>query len=125
VNLLGNIVYQDSTNAATNDDYYAPEEELLATGGMMASTWIPVGDASNLNLGLRAVAGMAWEEGAGEPKLEIEGNLGISKGDSYYYLRSVYNASLEELFSFTSGGEYWSFYLGLGFSSQLPRLLAP
>jgi len=124
VNLLGNIVYQDSTYAATNDDYYTPEEELLATGGVMASTWIPVGDASNLNLGLRAVAGMEWKEGAGEPKLEIEGNLGISKGDSYYYLRSVYNAWLEDPLNLDSG-EYWSFYLGLGFSSQLPRLLAP
>jgi hypothetical protein len=125
VNLVGNFIYQDSTNADPDDVYYSPNEEMLATGGVMASTWIGVSEASSLNLGLRAVAGMSWEEGAGVPKLEIEGNLGMSKGDSYYYLRSVYNASLEELFSFTSGGEYWSFYLGLGFSSQLPRLLAP
>ena len=124
VYLLGKFVYQDSTNADPDDVYYAPQEEMLATGGVMASTWIPVGDASNLNLGLRAVAGMAWEEGAGEPRLEIEGNLGISKGDSHYYLRSAYNAWLEDPLNLDSG-EYWSFYLGLGFSSQLPRLLAP
>jgi tetratricopeptide (TPR) repeat protein len=126
VNLLGNLVYQDSTkNEADIGDYYAPQEEMLVTGGLAASTWIPVSDGSSLNLGLRAVAGRAWEEGDADPRLEIEGNLGLSKGESYYYLRSAYNASLDELFSFTSGGEYWSFYLGLGFSSQLPQLIAP
>ena len=125
VNLLGNFVYQDSQKLATDDAYYAPQEEMLATGGVLASTWIPVSDASSLSLGLRAVAGKAWKKGVDDPRLEIEGNVGLSKGDSYYYLRSAYNASLDELFSFTSGGEYWSFYLGLGFSSRFPRLLAP
>jgi len=126
VNLLGSFVYQDSTKAsADTGDYYAPQEELLVTGGVAASTWIAVGDASSLSFGLRAAGGMAWEEGDGDPRLEIEGNLGLSKGDSTYYLRSAYNASLDEPFSFTSDGEYWSFYLGLGFSSQLPQLLAP
>ena len=132
VDLLGNFVYQDSTDLATNDDYYAPQDEMLATGGVSASAWIPVGDARSLNLGLRTVVGWGREEGdtSWKPRLEVEGNLGLSKGDSYYYLRSALNASLDELFSdepfsFTSGGEYWSFYLGLGFSSQLPRLLAP
>jgi tetratricopeptide (TPR) repeat protein len=126
VNLLGNFLYQDSIKAsADTGDYYAPQEELLVTGGVAASTWIAVGEASSLSLGLRAVAGRAWEEGEEDPRLEIEGNLGLSKGDSSYYLRSAYNASLAEPFSFTSGGEYWSFYLGLGFSSRLPQLLAP
>jgi hypothetical protein len=126
LNLVGNFVYQDSGQPATNDDYYAPNDEILAVGGLATSVWIPMSDASTLNLGLRAVAGAAREEGAPDldPKMEIEGTVGLSKGDSYYYLRSAYNAVLTAPFDLDSG-EYWSFYLGLGFSSQLPSLLAP
>jgi hypothetical protein len=133
VNLLGSYVYQDSTD--DSNDYYAPQDEMLLTVGLAASAWIPVSDASSLNLDLRTAVGKTWEDGewrekpfktgVGDPRMEVEGNLGLSKGDSYYYLRSAYNLSLDEPFSFTSGGEYWSFYLGLGFSSQLPQLLAP
>jgi hypothetical protein len=126
LNLVGSFVYQDSAQSATNDDYYAPDDEILAVGGLETSVWIPVSDASTVNVGLRAVAGAAREEGASDldPKMEIEGNLGFSKGDSYYYVRSAYNAVLTAPFDLDSG-EYWSFYLGLGFSSQLPSLLAP
>ena len=127
VNLLGGFIKQDAERIASGDDYYAPQEEKLFTVGVSASGWIPVGDASSLNLGLRTVSGWGREEGdtSWKPRLEVEGNLGLSKGNSYYYLRSALNASLDERLTFTSGGEYWSFYLGLGFSSQLPRLLAP
>ena len=106
---MGNFVYQNSK--ASGGDYYAPQDEKLATTGVSASAWIPVGEARSLNLGLRTVVGWAKEEGDTDwlPRLEVEGNVGLGKGDSYYYLRSAYNTSLEEPFDFTSGGQYWSF----------------
>jgi hypothetical protein len=98
---------------------------MAAGGGLSASAWIPAGEASSFNVGVRAAANQTWENfgeasQTSEATFEVEANLGLSKGDAYYYLRSVYNGP----FAYDSG-DYYSFYLGLGFSSQLPRLLAP
>jgi tetratricopeptide (TPR) repeat protein len=122
LNLLGNFTYQDGGSAA---EYYAPEGEMVAGGGLSGSAWIPVGEASSFNIGVRAVANQTWENfgeasQTSEATFEVEGNLGLSKGDAYTYLRTAYSGP----FAYDSG-DYYSFYIGLGFSSQLPRLLAP
>jgi len=122
MNLFGNFTYQDGGSAA---EYYTPEGEMAAGGGLSASAWIPVGEASSFNVGVRAAANQTWENfgeasQTSEATFEAEANLGLSKGDAYYYLRSAYNGP----FAYDSG-DYYSFYIGLGFSSRLPRLLAP
>jgi tetratricopeptide (TPR) repeat protein len=122
LNLVGNFTYQDGGSAT---QYYAPEGEMAAGGGLSGSAWIPVGEASSLNVGVRAVANQTWEyfgeaSQTSEATFEVQGNLGLSKADAYYYLRTAYNGP----FAYDSG-DYYSFYIGLGFSSQLPRLLAP
>jgi tetratricopeptide (TPR) repeat protein len=122
VNLLGNFTYEDGGSAT---QYYAPEGEMVAGGGLSGSAWIPVGPDGSFNVGLRAVANQTWENlgdasETSEATFEVEGNLGLSKGEAYYYLRSAYNGP----FAYDSG-DYYSFYIGLGFSSQMPRLLAP
>jgi hypothetical protein len=98
---------------------------MVAGGGLSGSAWIPVGPDGSFNVGLRAVANQTWENlgdasETSEATFEVEGNLGLSKGEAYYYLRSAYNGP----FAYDSG-DYYSFYIGLGFSSQMPRLLAP
>jgi tetratricopeptide (TPR) repeat protein len=127
LNLLGNFVYEASdTNAPThipdapNGYYYTPIGVMVATGGLSGSAWIPVGETSSFNIGLRGIVGKGWENfnSAAETSdltFEVEATLGLSKGDAYYYLRSAYHDS----------GDYFSLYIGLGFSSQLPSLLAP
>jgi tetratricopeptide (TPR) repeat protein len=122
LNLVGNFTYQNSESAAV---YYTPQGEMAANGGLSGSAWIPVGKASTFNASLRAVAGMSWEDfgsalETSEAEFEVEANLGLSKGDAYYYLRTVYSGPFQY-----DSGDYRSLYIGLGFSSQLPRLLAP
>lgn len=120
LNLLGSFTLE-TTDQPGQPDYYSPDRVMAAVGGLSSSAWIPAGEASSLNVGLRAVAGMAWEAGSkDEAKFEIEGNLGLSRGDAYYYLRAACSSPFEY-----SSGDYRSLYIGLGFSSQLPRLLAP
>ncbi|MEE9306737.1 MAG: hypothetical protein V3V57_04305, partial [Spirochaetia bacterium] len=88
-----------------------------------SSVWIPIGEATSLNVSLRAVAGMSWESGkTDEAKFEVEGNLGLSRGDAYYYLRTAYSGPFDYD---EAEDDYRSLYIGLGLSSQLPRLLAP
>lgn len=120
LNLLGSFIFE-TTDQPGQADYYSPDRVMEVNGGLSSSAWIPVGEASSFNVSLRAVAGMSWEAGSkDEAKYEVEGNLGLSKGDAYYYLRTAYSGP----FVYNSG-DYRSLYIGLGFSSQLPRLLAP
>jgi len=120
VNLLGSFLFE-TTDQPGQADYYSPDRVMAASGGLSSSAWIPVGEASTFNIALRAMAGMSWEGGSEEEaEFELEGNLGLSRGDAYYYLRTAYSGP----FAYDSG-DYRSLYIGLGFSSQLPRLLAP
>jgi len=120
LNLLGTYIFE-TTDDPGQTDYYSPDRVMAANGGISGSAWIPVGEASSFNVGLRAIAGMSWEEGSkDEAGFELEGNLGLSKGDAYYYLRTAYSGPFEY-----NDGDYRSLYVGLGFSSQLPSLLAP
>jgi tetratricopeptide (TPR) repeat protein len=120
LNLLGSFVFEGADQPG-KPEYYSPDRDIFAGGGLSGSAWIPVGEASSFNAGLRAMAGMSWEEGStDEATFEIEGNLGLSRGDAYYYLRTAYDGPFEY-----DSGDYRSLYVGLGFSSQLPRLLAP
>ncbi|UCF96783.1 MAG: tetratricopeptide repeat protein [Spirochaetaceae bacterium] len=120
LNLLGSFVFESTDNPG-QAEYYSPDRDMAASGGFSASTWIPVGEASSFNVGARAMAGMSWEAGSvEEAKLEVEGNIGLSRGDAYYYLRTAYSGPFQY-----DSGDYRSLYIGLGFSSHLPRLLAP
>jgi hypothetical protein len=120
LNLLGSFTFE-TTKQPGQADYYSPDRVMAAKGGFSSSAWIPVGGASSFNAGLRAVAGMSWEAGSeDEAKFEVEGNLGLSRGDAYYYLRTAYSSPFDY-----NAGDYRSLYIGLGFSSRLPRLLAP
>ncbi len=120
LNLLGSFVFE-TTDQPEQADYYSPDRVMGANGGLSSSAWIPVGEASSLNVSLRAVAGMSWEAGSeDEAKFEVEGNVGLSRGDAYYYLRTAFSGPFEY-----NSGDYRSLYIGLGFSSQVPRLLAP
>ncbi|MBN2552969.1 MAG: hypothetical protein JXB06_09375, partial [Spirochaetales bacterium] len=120
LNLVGSFSYQESEKDAV---YYTPQGEMVAGGGLSGSAWIPVGEASSLNVGLRAVAAMTWEEmSVDEPTFDVEANLGLSRGEGYYYLR----AAIHSPFDYSKAeDDYRSLYVGLGFSSRLPRLLAP
>lgn len=109
--------------------YYAPQGTLLVTGGLSFSTWLGVGEFSSLNLGLRAAAGPYYErlfgaEGGRTERIQIElqGDLGFTRGDAYYYLRGAYSANNED---WTTAIDYWSVNVTLGFSTAMPRLLAP
>jgi len=123
LNLFGSFIFEHADHSAPGDPdpYYAPDRAMSAAGGLSASAWIPVGEASSLNLGGRASAGMSWEQGtADEATFEVEANLGLSKGEAFYSLRSAYSGPFD-----LDSGDYWSFYLGLALSTQLPQLLAP
>ena len=120
LNLLGSFVFE-TTDQPGQADYYSPDRVMEANGGLSSSAWIPVGEASSFNVSLRAVAGMSWEAGSeDEAEFEVEGNVGLSRGDAYYYLRTTFSGPFEY-----DSGDYRSMYIGLGFSSQAPRLLAP
>jgi tetratricopeptide (TPR) repeat protein len=120
LNLLGNFIFE-TTDQPGQVDYYSPDRVIVAKGGLSSSVWIPVGEASSFNFSLRAVAGMFWEAGSeDETQFEVEGVVGLSKGDAYYYLQTIYGSP-----SKFDLGDYRSLYIGLGFSSQLPTLLAP
>ena len=129
--LIGNLLFEGSTREEAVD-YYAPRGVLLATGGLAASAWLEAGESSAVNLGLRAAAG-SYQEGllTGTParKVQLEGQaeLGFTRGEAHYYLQSTFSTTYEyaRAGGAPAGWDYWSLYVTLGFSTSLPRLLAP
>ncbi|MBN1838110.1 MAG: tetratricopeptide repeat protein [Spirochaetales bacterium] len=131
LSLVGNFVFEGSTREVPVD-YYAPRGVLLATGGLSASTWFGVGESSAANIALRASAG-AYQEGlltdnpGRKVQVEGQGELGFSRGEAHYYLRGSFSSTYEYQRGSGPGAgwDYWSLYVTLGFSTSLPRLLAP
>jgi hypothetical protein len=131
LSLIGNVVFE---GAAREEPvaYYAPQGVLLATGGLSASTWLSVSENSALQLGLRAAAG-SYQEGlltdTPARKVQVEGqvDLGFSRGEASYYLQGMFSSTYEyeRVGGTAAGWDYWSLYVTLGFSTPLPRLLAP
>jgi len=133
LSLVGNLVLEDAAREEPTL-YYAPQGTLLATGGLSFSAWLGVGEFSSVNLALRAAAGTYQERlflATGDPvrrtQIELDGGLGFTRGDAYYYLRGAFSANGR---IWLSAGEeptvdYRSLSLTLGFSTSLPRLLAP
>jgi tetratricopeptide (TPR) repeat protein len=131
LNLLGNFIYEDS-GRPESDDYYTPIGVMVAGGGLSTSAWIPLGESTTLNLGLRGLVGWYGEKirtsvEIRRIQLEVEGTLGFSKGEAYYYLRPVFTTTYkyEEAGGETSDWDYWSLAVLLGFTTNLPQLLAP
>jgi tetratricopeptide (TPR) repeat protein len=129
LNLLGGFVLEHALN---QDEYYTPDGVTVIKGGLATSAWIPVGTESSLNLGLRAVGGGYWEQWfdtEAEPRrtqIELEANIGLSKGNAFYYVKAAGTGTFKgDVFNKLEDWDYYSLYIGLGFSSQLPRLLAP
>ncbi|GAH57607.1 unnamed protein product, partial [marine sediment metagenome] len=59
--LLGNFIFQNSA-FKQEYQYYTPMEVLVATAGLMFSSWIGIGEESSLNLGFRAAGGSFLEK---------------------------------------------------------------
>ena len=126
---MGGFVLEHALN---QDEYYTPDGVTVIKGGLATSAWIPVGTESSLNLGLRAVGGGYWEQWfdtEAEPRrtqIELEANIGLSKGNAFYYVKAAGTGTFKgDVFNKLEDWDYYSLYIGLGFSSQLPRLLAP
>ncbi len=128
VHLLGNFLFQDSRREETVL-YYTPIGVLVATGGLMADAWLGVGEDSSLNLHLRGVAG-AYEERIVTPgqisRLQVEGeaSVGLARGQAFTALKGSFSATYAYAGK-APGWDYWSLYVGLEMSADLPRLIAP
>jgi hypothetical protein len=131
VNVLGNFLLEHALDSESpfTDNYYAPDGVTVLSGGVMTSAWIPVGEENSLNLRMRITGGGKWERWFGDSplaQLELEANVGFAKGDAYYYLTTAATGTFSGAdFDTLSAWDYYSLYIGLGFSTQMPRLLAP
>jgi len=131
LSLIGNVVFEGATREEPVA-YYAPQGVLLATGGVSASAWLGVSENSVFHLGLRGAAG-SYQEGlltdtpARKVQLEGQVDLGFSRGEATYYLQGTFSSTYEyaRTGGTPAGWDYWSLYVTLGFSTSMPRLLAP
>lgn len=130
--LTANILYQDSS---FDEElyYYSPQQVLLATGGVLLSSYHTISDDNGLGLSFRAAGGSYMEELSSTTEIrkriqmEIEANINYYRGDSVYNLGGAFSTtyryypeSLPE-----SQWDYWSLVISVGYSAKLPRLLAP
>lgn len=113
--LSANILYQDSRQ----DEelyYYSPQQVILATGGVLLSSYHTISEHSGLGLSFRAAGGSYMEElSSATFQMDLEANINYYRGESAYTLGSAFSATRD----------YWSLVLRVGYSAKLPRLLAP
>ena len=123
----GNVIYQNSAKPE-GYLYYAPIEVLTAGGSLTGSLWIGVGDGNVLGLSLRAYAG-TFQVGilGASPtrriKGEAEADVSFSQGDGTFTLTVIGNATYNPALG--NPWDYWSAFVRLGYTTKLPRLLAP
>ena len=112
-------------------------------GGIMGSTWIGVGEGKALGISLRAAAGAYLENvipsedesvrSVGRLKLDFEGNIQLSRGHTGFYAGILFSTTYRFPSPDTdalpdpteNSWDYWSIFLKLGYTTRLPRLLAP
>jgi len=124
--LAANFLYQD-TNGEGGADYFTPDQELVAGGGLTFYSYNNLGEEGGLGLGGRAnLAYFASEAFSSDInkylQMESEVIVELSRGEASYSFGAGFNHTWT-LPDYDS--DYWSLVVRLGFSARLPRLLAP
>jgi hypothetical protein len=131
VGVTGSATFQHSAKDESYN-YYAPPDVLMLGGSLTGSTWIGVGQGDVLGLSLRAYGGTFQERVLGPaPTFRIKGegqaDISFSHGNGTFTLTAVgnatYNTSIDP--AIASPWDYWSAFVRLGYTTGLPRLLAP
>jgi len=130
--LSGNVLYQDSS---FDEElyYYSPQQVILATGGLLLSSYHPLNEENALGLSFRAAGGSYMEELSSATEIrkriqmDLEANINYYRGESAYNLGAAFSTTYryypENLPE--SQWDYWSLVIRVGYSAKLPRLLAP
>jgi len=117
--LSANILYQDSSFDEERY-YYSPRQVLLATGGVLLSSYHPLNEENALGLSFRAAGGSYMEElSSATFQMDLEANINYYRGNSVYNLGAAFSGLP------VSQWDYWSLVLRVGYSAKLPRLLVP
>jgi Flp pilus assembly protein TadD len=127
VSLTGSVLYQD-TNGEGGDDYFIPDQELVAGGGLNIYSYSNLGEDGGLGLGGRAnVSSFTSHTFSSDiikyVQMEFEASVELSRGEASYSLSAGFTNTRE--YEPVTQWDYWSFVVRLGFSSRMPRLLAP
>ena len=134
LSLIASAQLQDSkTTPQPSYLYFAPQGEVVAGGGLSGSTWLPAGSDS-VGLSLRAIAS-SYTQRTFTPaditkmyQLSGEGRVEYDRGGAAVYLDTSFSATYQYwpvLAASQSPWNYWSMTVSLGYSAQLPSLLAP
>jgi hypothetical protein len=126
------ITWQDSTLAPAQEEpwlYYSPRGILIAGGSVTGSTWIGVGGGSVLGLSLRGFAG-SYEQYLLDPgltisraKFEAELNANLTRGATTWGMTAMVTATYNP--SLASPWDYWSAFVRVSCTVNLPEVLAP
>jgi tetratricopeptide (TPR) repeat protein len=127
VSLTGNVLYQD-TNGKGGSDYFIPDQELVAGGGLTVSSWSALGEEGGLGLYGRAnVSSFTSHTFSSDIikyiQMEFEAGVELSRGEASYSFSAGFTNTRE--YEPVKQWDYWSFVARLGFASRMPRLLAP
>jgi hypothetical protein len=125
--VTGSAVFQSSAKDETYN-YYAPPDVLMLGGSLTGSMWIGVGQGDVLGLSLRAYGGTFQERVLGPAptfrvKAEGQADISFSHGNGTFTLTMLGNATYNP--SIASPWDYWSGFVRMGYTTGLPRLLAP
>ena len=128
LSLLGNFQFQNCSQE--EQIYYTPMGVLVLGGGLAASSWINMGEESGLGFYLRGSAASFLEKiftsMIERVQVEVEGNINFSKGETVYTLGALFTTTYKYSPPAPANPwDYWSFYISLGYSANLPKLLAP
>jgi tetratricopeptide (TPR) repeat protein len=126
------IIFEHS-QLPEDSNYFAPRGVLVLGGGLTASTWLDTGEESAVGLSLRANAASFQEEilspadTVSRIQMEFEGGLEFSKREAFFSLAAVFNTTYRYAPPPPSGNpwDFWSLFVRLGYSTSLPRYLAP
>ncbi len=131
ISLIGSAQLQNSTRSAQPTYlYYAPMGELLAGGGVQGSTWLPVG-GDTIGLSIRTIASyygqkiFSLSDLINLYQLTGEGRIEYDRGNGAVYLDASLSATNQYQPAANPRWNYWSMTISLGYSAQLPTLLAP
>jgi hypothetical protein len=127
LSLIGSVLYQD-TNGRGGADYFTPDQELVAGGGLAFTSWSNLGEESGLGLNGRAnVSSFTSHTFSSDiiryVQMDFEAGLELSRGEASYSLSAGFTSTRET--EPVQQWDYWALVVRLGFSSRLPRLLAP